>query len=83
MPHGACPLYCLVSRSDPGGIRTLDPLIKSQLLYQLSYGVIFSRCKYNESREQCQACLSIAKAHLYYTKVHFFSIGQPADIKKK
>jgi hypothetical protein len=25
--------------SDPGEIRTLDPLIKSQLLYQLSYGV--------------------------------------------
>ena len=26
--------YC-----DPGGARTLDPLIKSQLLYQLSHGV--------------------------------------------
>ena len=26
--------------SDPGEARTLDPLIKSQLLYQLSYGVI-------------------------------------------
>ena len=26
--------------SDPGGARTLDPLIKSQLLYQLSYWVI-------------------------------------------
>ena len=26
---------------DPGGARTLDPLIKSQLLYQLSYGVAF------------------------------------------
>ena len=25
--------------SDPAGTRTLDPLIKSQLLYQLSYGV--------------------------------------------
>ena len=25
---------------DPAGTRTLDPLIKSQLLYQLSYGVI-------------------------------------------
>ena len=25
---------------DPGGTRTHDPLIKSQLLYQLSYGVI-------------------------------------------
>ncbi len=28
---------------DPGEARTLDPLIKSQLLYQLSYGVIFMR----------------------------------------
>ena len=27
------------SFSDPGEARTLDPLIKSQLLYQLSYGV--------------------------------------------
>ena len=25
---------------DPGGTRTLDPMIKSHLLYQLSYGVI-------------------------------------------
>ncbi len=25
---------------DPGEARTLDPLIKSQLLYQLSYGVL-------------------------------------------
>ncbi len=25
---------------DPGGARTLDPMIKSHLLYQLSYGVI-------------------------------------------
>jgi hypothetical protein len=28
-------MYC-----DPGEIRTIDPLIKSQLLYQLSYGVV-------------------------------------------
>lgn len=26
---------------DPGGARTLDPMIKSHLLYQLSYGVDF------------------------------------------
>ena len=30
---------CLIF-SDPAGIRTLDPMIKSQLLYQLSYRVI-------------------------------------------
>ena len=31
--------FCLMI-GDPGGTRTHDPLIKSQLLYQLSYGVI-------------------------------------------
>ena len=30
----------LFMRSDLGGARTLDPLIKSQLLYQLSYKVM-------------------------------------------
>ena len=38
-------LFC----GDPGEARTLDPLIKSQLLYQLSYGVSvlfrFLHCK--------------------------------------
>jgi hypothetical protein len=33
------PCKCLII-SDPGVARTLDPLIKSQLLYQLSYEVI-------------------------------------------
>ncbi len=32
-------LLLMISMSDPAGARTLDPLIKSQLLYQLSYGV--------------------------------------------
>ena len=42
-------LFC--SLCDPGGARTLDPLIKSQLLYQLSHGVkkrnhlLISDCK--------------------------------------
>ena len=31
-------LFCL---SDPAGIRTQDPYIKSVLLYQLSYGILF------------------------------------------
>ena|GEM_PF-2173225 len=30
---------------DPAGARTLDPLIKSQLLYHLSYRAIFYGCK--------------------------------------
>ena len=29
----------------PAGVRTLDTLIKSQVLYQLSYGCIFSRMR--------------------------------------
>ena len=39
LTYGDCQLFVLLS-CDPGGARTLDPLIKSQLLYQLSYGVI-------------------------------------------
>jgi hypothetical protein len=27
------------TRGEPGGIRTRDPLIKSQVLYRLSYGL--------------------------------------------
>ena len=30
----------LALNCDPGEARTLDPMIKSHLLYQLSYGVI-------------------------------------------
>jgi hypothetical protein len=30
---------------DPGEARTLDPMIKSHLLYQLSYRVILNGCK--------------------------------------
>ncbi len=33
-------MILFLSLCDPGEARTLDPLIKSQLLYQLSYGVI-------------------------------------------
>jgi hypothetical protein len=35
-PFGLTPHYI---RRDPAGARTLDPQIKSLLLYQLSYGV--------------------------------------------
>ena len=31
----------VISSSDPAGIRTQDPYIKSVLLYQLSYGIVF------------------------------------------
>ena len=56
--------------SDPGEARTHDPMIKSHLLYQLSYGVIvgmLARCgvALAESR-----CFSFASAKL----VSFFEL---------
>lgn len=41
----ALTVACECFSSDPGGARTLDPLIKSQLLYQLSYGVFLVGAK--------------------------------------
>ena len=32
-------MFFVISSSDPAGIRTQDPYIKSVLLYQLSYGI--------------------------------------------
>ena len=44
---------------DLGGARTLDPMIKSHLLYQLSYQVIFSAIEFFF---QTSVCFSIAVA---------------------
>ena len=33
-------LQGLISFCDPAGIRTQDPIIKSDVLYQLSYGIL-------------------------------------------
>ena len=41
-PDGLAALSDAFLASDPGGARTLDPMIKSHLLYQLSYGVMLS-----------------------------------------
>gem|GEM_PF-6120303 len=41
MANKLCNCLLAIFFCDPGGARTLDPLIKSQLLYQLSHGVIF------------------------------------------
>ena len=38
----------LKTLSDPAGIRTQDPYIKSVLLYQLSYGIIKPKFVYNK-----------------------------------
>ena len=37
--------FCLLTeglstKRDPAGIRTLDPLLKREMLYQLSYGIV-------------------------------------------
>gem|GEM_PF-1493687 len=47
--------------SDPGEARTLDPLIKSQLLYQLSYGVRCIICVGGNAFPKCDA-----KVHLFF-----------------
>ena len=55
------PCKCLII-GDPGVARTLDPLIKSQLLYQLSYEVFLTRCKYkNFLRHQPRRLLKLNK----------------------
>ena len=36
-----------ITACDPGGARTHDPYIKSVLLYQLSYGIIFTSMSKN------------------------------------
>ena len=42
-------IACNCTGSDPGEARTPDPLIKSQLLCQLSYKVIFCNINYNSA----------------------------------
>ena len=62
--------YC-----DPGGARTLDPLIKSQLLYQLSYGVLWlSEVASGWLCRPWKAATSVATNHLRFAtaKVHTF-----------
>ena len=46
--------------SDPGEARTLDPMIKSHLLYQLSYGVI-------------SLLISVAKVRTFFELANFFA----------
>lgn len=44
-------IWCGFRLCDPGEARTLDPLIKSQLLYQLSYGVKNKKSLRNSSEK--------------------------------
>ena len=49
------------NKSDPAGVRTQDPDIKSVVLYQLSYGVLYF------ISPQCQC--SLLKLHIKYNKI--------------
>ena len=52
----------------PGGARTLDPLIKSQLLYQLSYGYLYNaQCTIHNAQFIMHNC------ELASAKLQFFS----------
>ncbi len=46
-----CLIICVLAET-----RTLDPLIKSQLLYQLSYGVIIVESKTLDPPDQESGC---------------------------
>ena len=52
---------------DLGGARTLDPLIKSQLLYQLSYGVICRILSYR----RCDCLKCGAKLDVFFYMANF------------
>ncbi len=53
--------------SDPAGIRTQDPYIKSVLLYQLSYGIVV--CILDECKFKC--LIYFCKCFNYYFLIIF------------
>ena len=59
------------NQCDPGGARTLDPLIKSQLLYQLSYGVMHRTGISLPSLRMQRYNLSANRPNIFFKK--FFS----------
>ena len=74
------------SLSDPAGIRTQDPYIKSVLLYQLSYGILCffrNRMQNYEILSRIQNC--ILKLFLTISLISFQSLDTKAqnDIAKK
>ena len=88
-------LFRIFYRSDPGEARTLDPMIKSHLLYQLSYGVrlfsisvakvriIFELASVfaNFFREKCDFFCFSSKIALFCTKMGYFPL--PNGIKNR
>ena len=68
---------------DPGGARTLDPLIKSQLLYLLGYEVMCF-CSPDGIRTRILRCDRAAHYQLYYrtmcvVRLRLDSNQQPSD----
>ena len=59
---------------DPGGARTLDPLIKSQLLYQLSYGVMMFIRSRIASAKLRQFLKPAKKICVFFKKSAFFVV---------
>ena len=67
---------------DPGGARTLDPMIKSHLLYQLSYGVIplgtgakvmlFGKCT-NDSSKKISRNINFRKKAAHFMRPESFT----------
>ena len=67
---------------DPGGARTLDPMIKSHLLYQLSYGVIplgtgakvmlFGKCA-NDSSKKISRNINFRKKAAHFMRSEPFT----------
>ena len=69
------------TQCDPGGARTLDPLIKSQLLYQLSYGVIHRTGISLPSLRMQRYNLSANRPNIFFKK--FFSTNFFARTAKR
>lgn len=67
----------LQSFCDPGEARTLDPMIKSHLLYQLSYGVNSSSNSVAKVRRILKLTKSFAK------KINFFQTENEKFYSKK
>ena len=67
-------------KSDPGEARTLDPMIKSHLLYQLSYGVKIGMQRYNKFRFPSTSS-PFFRMKKHYVETHQFGMNEE-NLKK-
>ena len=58
--------HSTISPSDLGGARTLDPMIKSHLLYQLSYEVVWNTLSIESDLGGARTLDPMIKSHLLY-----------------